>query len=115
MTTTTERVAYDVEVLFSDSGKRAGTDERFDEFLDCVMDEFAKIGYADVDLTAKLADRVAYFVIPAAITDEDEEPLIQVLTALRTVLHAAGCKTSDWPTRHEIRMAAKAGEGLVPA
>lgn len=70
------------------------SDEDFEQFLDCVMDEFDKI-HREMDLTASLADRAAVFLGLAEAAD-DLAATEQFLADVRTALHAAGCSTPRW-------------------
>lgn len=78
-----------------------GSPEAFDDFLDCVLEEFDKIG-REVDVTASLARYRARFL--SEVSDEEETGLIEFLGDIRTALHAVACATPGWPT-HEILMA----------
>ncbi len=71
----------------------------FEGFLDAVADEFATLGL-DVDYTASLANLSAVWVMD--VPDASEESFIGALSNLRTALHAVGCHTAGWPTKHEI-------------
>jgi len=72
------------------------SDEQFEAFLDSVMDELDKIGHGDADLTASLTARRAEFLIGLE-EDDFEDAAIRLLSDLRTALHAAQCRTPDWP------------------
>jgi len=71
----------------------------FDDFLDRVVDELAKIG-RESDVTATLARARASFTMP--VENLSDEALIGVLSDLRTALHAADCGTPGWPSHHEV-------------
>src|SRR5262245_56525036 len=70
----------------------------FEQFLDDVVDEFAKLG-ADVDYTAVASEMKATWTID--VPDASEGSLIDALTALRTALAAVGVET-ELGRRHEV-------------
>lgn len=82
-----------------------GSDEQFEQFLDEVLTQLEAIG-RDVDLAAKLRDRVADFAATINALDFNMAAA-SFLVDLRTALHAAGCHTPQWPkfeaTEHTVR------------
>jgi hypothetical protein len=71
---------------------------RFEQFLDDVVDEFAKLG-VDVDYTAVVSELKATWSID--VPDASESSLIDALTTLRTALAAVGVET-ELGRRHEV-------------
>lgn len=90
---------------FASSAPR--TDEDFEEFVDCVIDELEKIDRDDIEITASLAKRTAVFTEFA----EDESSIEEFLAAVRTALHAANCTTKGWET-HWSRLVAENRESV---
>ncbi|MFT8179221.1 hypothetical protein ACLXNF_16715 [Mycobacteroides chelonae] len=89
---------FEVEMRFF---SRDGSSDpiRFEEFLDVVVDEFAKQGL-DVDYTAVASELEASFTIEVA-QDDPEDGLIAALTTLRAVLTAVGVE-SEGLGGHEV-------------
>lgn len=86
---------YEIELQFTpcdDDPDDAG----FEEFLDSVTDELAKVGI-DADYTSSAADLRASWTIE--VPDATEDSLIDALNALRAALAAAGRAGSDL---HEV-------------
>ncbi|MDO4762239.1 MAG: hypothetical protein Q4A31_10000 [Corynebacterium sp.] len=89
---------YEIEQRFTKSN---GTDERFDDFLDRVLDEFELIG-VEADYLANLKTNTANWTITVE-AENKMEALINALSALRTALHAASCNTIEWLTLDELQ------------
>lgn len=89
------------------------TDDDFDEFLDCVMEELESIGREDVDLVASLAKRTAMFVVTAE--DDDFNSVAQFMGDLRAALHAARCGTQAWPDVAHFKNVRIRGSELLTA
>lgn len=69
------------------------TDEEFEDFLDCVLEELDNIGRDDIELTASLAKRTAVFT---QFPTDEHSSLDAFTSAVRTALHAAHCATQGW-------------------
>lgn len=72
------------------------SDEQFEAFLDCVLDELDKIGCADADYSASLSDGAAGFTMSVEAADFPTAAIL-FLGDLRTALHASECATPAWP------------------
>jgi hypothetical protein len=85
---------HHISIAMTFESNKPTTDDYFEAFLDCVMEELDKID-RDVSMAARLGERLADFatVVEAA----DFETAAQAfLGDIRTALHAAGCGTSGW-------------------
>lgn len=87
---------FEIRVSFATED---ATDENFEDFIECVVDELAQLGQ-EVDVTGSGAAREASFLMPVEQLSDDA--LIAALTDLRTALHAAQCATPGWPDANEI-------------
>lgn len=87
------------------------TDEDFEDFIDCVTDELAKIGRDKVDILATIADARVQFTDQVA--ERSIDAALQFLTDLRTALHAANCHTQNWPTLAEVEGMTSREAGLA--
>lgn len=72
------------------------TDEEFEAFLDEVQTHLTAIG-REVNMAARLADRVADFATSVDDPRGFEMAAAAFLVDVRTALHAAGCSTANWP------------------
>jgi hypothetical protein len=82
-----------VEMRFESTS--VSNDDQFEGFLDEVVAQLDNIG-CEVDLAARLADRVADFAATIE-ADNFEDAAYRFLSDVRTALHAAGCVTKGWP------------------
>lgn len=73
------------------------TDERFEEFLDQILDKFEGMDVETPDYTASVTGRTAAFegIIKG---DVFEDAVHKFASALRAALHGASCSTPNWPT-----------------
>lgn len=95
-----------IEVAFA--SVPPSTDEQFEAFLDEVLVQLENID-RDVSLVARVTERVASFAISV---DSEDGAEARFLVDLRTALHAAGCRTADWP---EFVVREQAVKELQPA
>lgn len=72
--------------------------EPFDEFLDRVVEEAEKIGL-ELDYTANRKELTATWLATLDIKDSELSPMEELLSSLRTALHAAFCNTAQWAGR----------------
>lgn len=77
------------------------TDDAFDAFTDAVADELYNLadvddGIIDPDLTVCVTERTASILM--GIEASSDLDAVRLFSAnLRAALHAAGCRTADWP------------------
>jgi hypothetical protein len=89
------------EMEFACTDAARDTDGNFEAFLDAVLDALADLedvddGITGADLTATITRRRA--VIDMAVDADTLNDAIRLFMAnTRTVLHAAGCGTPNWP------------------
>ncbi|MBB2921281.1 hypothetical protein [Cellulomonas cellasea] len=83
----------DINVELTFVSPEGSTDEDFEAFLECVIEELENIGRDDVELSASLANRSAIFTV---FGTEELPSVDSVLADLRTALHAANCHTAGW-------------------
>lgn len=75
------------------------TDDRFEEYLDHVVDQFEGMDVETPDYTASIANRTAEF--EGIIKGEKfEDAVHKFASALRAALHGAKCATPTWPDFH---------------
>ncbi|WP_422748015.1 hypothetical protein ACN27E_07915 [Mycobacterium sp. WMMD1722] len=88
---------FEIEMQFTTEGGSKDDPARFEDFLDSVIDEFAKQGF-DVDYTAVASTLEASFTIEVA--DGSERGLLQAVTALQIALTAVGVEAD---LGHEVK------------
>lgn len=87
--------AYHLGVSMDFHSSVPSTDDQFEAFLDEVYARFEEID-REINLTARIRDRVASFAATVAAPDF-ETAISQFMVDVRTALHAANCATRDWP------------------
>jgi hypothetical protein len=110
--TTTHYLVMDLEFRYA--GKRDGdTDEAFDAFSDQVLTALADLekadsGLTDPDITATLTRRE--MAVTMRVEADTFPDALRIFSAnVRTALHVAGCRTTNWP------VFLPEGGGLPPA
>jgi hypothetical protein len=90
----------DMEFACTDPAR--DTDGNFEAFLEAVMEALADLeevdeGITGADITATITRRRASFAMGLE-ADSFNDAIRLFLANTRTVLHAAGCGTPNWPT-----------------
>ena len=82
---------------------RGGNNQSFEDFLDCVMDEFDAIG-VEADYLATFNTLAAIWTI-SVDAESQLDALVEASTALRSALHAAQCNTPNWHSYADLQKA----------